>query len=121
MWFGGQSAQSTWDGSRAVLQWEERSTGQLKAVAVHSWVSLKGLEPESFHSEFNLRLDSVPLPFEERPVWHSLSDRGQGEEEAGCDTAPVPGGCSRVLSSSGGCSWTCPYRGDMSVYREGTK
>lgn len=111
MWFGGQSAQSTWDGSRAVLQWEERSTEQLKAVAVHSWVSLKGLEREFFHSEFNLRLDSLPLLFEERPVWHSLSDRGQGKEEADCDTFPVPGWCSRVLSSSGAASGHVPTEG----------
>ena len=32
---------ATWDGSRAVPQWEERNAGQVKAVAVYSWVSLR--------------------------------------------------------------------------------
>lgn len=49
----------TWVGSRAVLQGDESGAGLIKAIAVHSWVSLKGLESEFFHAIFNLRL--VPL------------------------------------------------------------
>lgn len=45
---------ATWDGSRAVFQGEESGAGLIKAIAVHSWVSLKGLESEFFHSKFDL-------------------------------------------------------------------